>query len=38
MLEAKSMRGFASEAASGWPFILSEIPQTNKDSGNAGPT
>jgi hypothetical protein len=28
----------ASEAASGWPFILSEISQTNKDSGNAGPT
>jgi hypothetical protein len=29
MLEAKSMRGFASETL-GWPFILSDIPQANK--------
>jgi hypothetical protein len=36
MLEAKSMRCFASR--SDWPFILSEIPQTNKDGGNTHPT
>jgi hypothetical protein len=28
----------ASEAASGWPFILSEIPQTNKNSDRTRPT
>jgi hypothetical protein len=27
----------ASEAASGWPFILSEIPHTNKNSGRTRP-
>jgi hypothetical protein len=36
MLEAKPMHGFASERFD-WPFILSDISQTNKDSGNTRP-
>jgi hypothetical protein len=38
MLEAKSMGDVANEGLQLWLLILSDISQTDKDSGNTRPT